>query len=674
MFDDSNPPWKGVEAVEQLKTIARFLVLAFMTGPLLSACTWACWQQNGIPICTAPRQQMLPTIISDGAGGAIITWWDDRDPADYHIYAQRVDPSGTVLWTLDGVAVCTVGGGQFDPEIASDEAGGAIIVWRDLRNGGYSYFDIYAQRVDPSGRTLWPADGVPICTSTGLQTDYRIIADGVGGAIITWSDSRGGSDDDIYAQRVDASGSASWTVNGVPICTAVGDQDYPELVSDCSGGAIITWEDGRSAGNKDVYAQRIDAFGVISWVANGVSVCSATGNQENPCIVPDGAGGAIVAWSDYRTGKHYDVYAQRIDASGAVLWKANGAPICTAIRDQSLSEIISDASGGAIITWSDYRNGINYDIYAQRVGGSGSNLWTANGAPVCLATGSQSWPELASDGVGGAVVTWMDNRDWSTSKGDIYAQHLDASGNRLWAAEGVAICNATESQEYPQIAPDGEGGAIIAWDDDRGSYSNADIYAQRATCGPTGLTFASASATGHSGYVNLSWQMVVDVPASTFGIERCETPDGRYTALELAVVKNSQYSFSCIDRSVSYGKTYWYKIVLEGPLGGESYGPIEVRVDAVPTAYQAYQSYPNPFNPLCTIRYDIPRGRRVSLRVIDVRGTVVRMLVDAWREPGVYGETWDGRDDAGKQLPSGVYFYRLEARDFVATRKMVLLR
>ena len=659
--------------MEQLRTIARFLVLAFMMGPLFSACTWACWQQNGIPICTAPRGQELPTIISDGAGGAIITWWDDRDPADYHIYAQRVDPSGTVLWTLDGVAVCTVEGGQFDPEIASDGAGGAIIVWRDLRNGGYSYFDIYAQRVDPSGKTLWPADGVPICTSTGLQADYRIIADGVGGAIITWFDSRSGSDDDVYAQRVDASGSVSWTVNGVPICTAVGDQDYPELVSDGSGGAIITWEDGRSAGNKDVYAQRIDASGVISWVANGVSVCSAIGNQENPCIVSDGAGGAIVAWPDYRTGKHYDVYAQRINASGALLWKANGAPICTAIGNQSLPEVISDGVGGAIITWWDYRNGINYDIYAQRIDGSGLNLWAANGAPVCLAIGNQSWPELASDGIGGAVVTWMDYRDWSTSGNDIYAQHLNASGNRLWAADGVAICTATQNQEFPQIAPDGGGGAIIAWDDDRVSYSNSDIYAQRATCVPTGLSFASASATGHSGYVNLSWLMVVDVPASSFGIERCETPDGQYTAVELAVVKNSQYSFSCIDRSVSYGKTYWYRIVLESPSGEESYGPIVVRVDAVPTAYQAYQSYPNPFNPVCTIRYEIPRPGRVSLQVYNIVGKPVRTLVDGWREPGVYSESWDGRGDAGNALASGVYLYSIEAGNFVATRKMVLL-
>jgi len=57
-----------------------------------------------------------------------------------------------------------------------------------------------------------------------------------------------------------------------------------------------------------------------------------------------------------------------------------------------------------------------------------------------------------------------------------------------------------------------------------------------------------------------------------------------------------------------------------------------------------------------------------------VRGSLVRTLVDARREPGSYSEVWDGRAEDGAELPSGVYFYRLEAGEFVATRKMVLLR
>ncbi|UCF77850.1 MAG: T9SS type A sorting domain-containing protein [Candidatus Eiseniibacteriota bacterium] len=93
-----------------------------------------------------------------------------------------------------------------------------------------------------------------------------------------------------------------------------------------------------------------------------------------------------------------------------------------------------------------------------------------------------------------------------------------------------------------------------------------------------------------------------------------------------------------------------------------------------PGAVLLSQSYPNPFNPVCTIRYEMRLAGRVCLRVFDVTGSLVRTLVDAHREAGTYSKLWDGQAEDGRELPSGVYFYRLEAGDFVATRKMVLLR
>jgi hypothetical protein len=86
------------------------------------------------------------------------------------------------------------------------------------------------------------------------------------------------------------------------------------------------------------------------------------------------------------------------------------------------------------------------------------------------------------------------------------------------------------------------------------------------------------------------------------------------------------------------------------------------------------QNVPNPFNPVTQITFSVTKPGKVVLRIYDIAGRHLRALADGWREPGVYSEVWDGRDDAGKQLSSGVYFYRLDAGDFVATRTMVLLR
>jgi hypothetical protein len=83
---------------------------------------------------------------------------------------------------------------------------------------------------------------------------------------------------------------------------------------------------------------------------------------------------------------------------------------------------------------------------------------------------------------------------------------------------------------------------------------------------------------------------------------------------------------------------------------------------------------PNPFNPMCTIRYATPQVGKVRLMVSDVSGSLVRTFAGGWREPGTYYEVWDGRDNAGTEVPSGIYFCSIKAGDFVATRKMVLLR
>jgi hypothetical protein len=88
-------------------------------------------------------------------------------------------------------------------------------------------------------------------------------------------------------------------------------------------------------------------------------------------------------------------------------WVPDGAAICVAPSNQQFPKMISDGAGGAIFAWHDYRSA-NGDIYVQRVSSSGAPLWTANGVPLCTASGHQTFPHIVSDGAGGAVVAWED--------------------------------------------------------------------------------------------------------------------------------------------------------------------------------------------------------------------------------------------------------------------------
>lgn len=104
--------------------------------------------------------------------------------------------------------------------------------------------------------------------------------------------------------------------------------------------------------------------------------------------------------------------------------------------------------------------------------------------------------------------------------------------------------------------------------------------------------------------------------------------------------------------------------------------PIRIvgREAKIPTAYRLAQNHPNPFNPETTVRYDLPQGGMVHLRVYALTGQVVRTLVAEERAAGSHSATWDGTNDAGRAVASGVYLYRMEAGDYRAVRKMLLIR
>lgn len=102
----------------------------------------------------------------------------------------------------------------------------------------------------------------------------------------------------------------------------------------------------------------------------------------------------------------------------------------------------------------------------------------------------------------------------------------------------------------------------------------------------------------------------------------------------------------------------------------------------LPSRFELSQSYPNPFNPSTTISYQVPRRSEVQIEIYNTLGQKVRTLLNARKEPGTYQAIWDGRNDSGVQVGSGVYLYRMAAGDpstgsgqgFVQTRKMILLK
>jgi hypothetical protein len=645
---------------------ACLVAAAIVASPPLDAA----WVADGIAICTVNGTEDTPTIVSDGAANAIVVWRDGRTVVNTDIYAQGVSAGGAVLWPANGNPACTANNSQSLPLIVPDGSGGGLVAWQDFRSNNVT--DIYAQRINSSGYVLWPANGIPVCTGQTSVTLARVIEDGSGGAIIVWTDRRNATTD-VFAQRIDSGGTVQWTANGVTVCAASGNQTAPAAATDGAGGAIVAWQDNRG-GTNDIYAQRIDSGGVARWTADGVVICNAALAQIAAQIAPDGSGGAIISWTDHRNTVDDDIYAQRVDASGAVQWPANGVGIAAYVTGkQSDSRIVEAPSGSAIIAWLDLRNGSTADVYAQKVDAGGTAQWTANGVAVTTAANGQTAMQLVPDGSGGAVAAWQDERS-ASGAWDIYAQKILAGGTMAWTANGVAVCTATANQTAPALAPDGVGGAVIAWTDMRGG--NADIYVQRVdAAGHTvvATTLQSWAAVARGTLVEIEWTLAAADEDVSFSVLRADERDGSFEGISEGAVARDGLSFSFADETCLPGETYRYRVdLLEGGARRVLFETGPVAVPSAPAALS--QNHPNPFNPSTTIRYYVRERCRVTLEVYDASGALVRRLAEGPADPGPHEASWDGRDERGTQAGSGVYLCRLRAGKETLSRKMILIR
>lgn len=464
--------------------------------------TSADWPANPLvnsAICTAPNVQSQPAIATDGSGGAIIVWTDARTGGVADIYAGRVLASGMLdpAWPPNGRAVCTAAGTQSAPGSAPDGSGGVVVAWQDFRSGAAS--DIYAGRLRGDGTLdpAWPSDGLLVCAADSSQLLPSVVSDGAGGAYILWSDLRNRVDRDVYVHHVLSSGSmdSTWPANGLPVCAAAGNQFNPSMVVGADGALLVAWGDLRS-GESDIYVQRVLPQGVVDpgWPSNGLAVCSASGAQQIPVIVRDGDAGAFIAWQDYRFGSS-DVYATRVRADGTLdpTWTAQGISVCGAVGDQTALRMVETVAGEAILAWMDGRSSA-LDIFAHRLQGSGLDpAWPVNGLAICSITGDQRNPALSTDGVGGAIVGWEDSRSGAA---DIYAIHVLANGSldSNWPIGGAPISTAAGSQQVVRMLADGSGGAILCWQDGRSGAT--DIYAQRVQAnGSLGGTVVDVPST-----------------------------------------------------------------------------------------------------------------------------------------------------------------------------------
>lgn len=319
---------------------------------------------------------------------------------------------------------------------------------------------------------LWDTGGVPVCTAEGWQRYPRMATDGAQGAIIAWEDIRVGSDPAIYAARITRDGATPWTKDGVRLSAPQPGQRLAGILPDGSGGAFVAWWH-RGSGESDLFMQRVDSSGAVKWPQGGVAVSDAAGRQEWAEMISDGRGGVLIAWHDTRGGDN-DIYAQRMHRSGNAMWQEDGVAVTTAAGDQSYPQLATDQDGGAFIAWMDRRT--EDDIYAQRVRYTGDLAWAAD-LPLCVEANRQVAPKLIPYGDSSVAVFWQDYRLGPTTS-SLYLQVIDGAGSRLYP-EDYEVSQSENAQSSMFLTDDGQKGALAVWTDYREGVSEGDVYMRR---------------------------------------------------------------------------------------------------------------------------------------------------------------------------------------------------
>lgn len=428
-------------------------------------------------------------------------WRDDRG-ANTSVYASALQGNGTLAsgWTANGANMSLVSAGGLGatvmPASCPDGAGGCYLAVPNAVGGGV--IDMRVVRLTGTGAVAagWSAGGVVIRTgAAGVAWRPKIVPDGSGGCILAWADTRTGGVERVFAQRVNAAGVVQWTANGVMLGNDSASIVFPlHLMPDGAGGAIAVW--GWTSPSVVTAAQRVNGSGALQWGTGGAALQVATG-VAGCDLCPDGAGGALFLIG-LATVKRYT-------AAGALFagWGAGGVNVAVSgFPVGSTGLIASDGAGGAIVAWPDNRSSTR-GVYARRVKGDATLDWTAGGVPVgtgysnVIATIDANMFDALPDGGGGIVLAYSRQVTGITNAEDLYVQRLSNVGVRLWGNDGVNLANAANNSTSASLAQDASGGYYCVWEDLRGV--TRDIYAQRIEPGGAVMWTANGVALAIAG-------------------------------------------------------------------------------------------------------------------------------------------------------------------------------
>ncbi len=386
------------------------------------------WGATGTVISTT-NQTFTPRAVSDDAGG-VIAGWSETAVGHTGFFVQRISRTGVALWTAGGINLTATGAVA---GLCSDGAAGVIAVWTQTVGG---LVNMYANRVTAAGTVSWGASGKLVYSSGDIKNPDMVVTSTAGGAIIGWHNvllANISDPDTLFFQRVDGSGNPQWPSPGTPSYVRVITLDDTKIELSCAGNAGAAFYTTQRVDS--CYLHLLQPAGTFTSPVVGWAIAGPTTAKVHlglaKCMVPDGSGGVVFAWRDESYGGSIfgRIRAQRLNASGVRQWPTSGGTfiqVCPGSNDQNFPGVVRDGYGNFLFGWEDYRNGVNINLWAQKVdAATGALQWASGGVVFASATDNQFAPLFAAGNPGNGIAAFNDAR---TGQPRLFAQFLGPTG------------------------------------------------------------------------------------------------------------------------------------------------------------------------------------------------------------------------------------------------------
>jgi len=404
-------------------------------------------------------------IFSDSLGGVFIpnttgplVW-----PRPSCLWVNRL---GDIPWG-HYIDICpAASAGAFNPYSYSNSSicseRGKIITWFIAAwiTGEDTTYDLRLQKIDTCGNLLWGPAGIQMIQRAWNDIDSvylgpgALITDGSGGVIIPYMDRNMFYPERYYAQRVSSDGELLWGAEGVPVVDTLGQYQISitqgSTVSDGTGGMII---------GSSICIQRLNSHGERLWGENGIN-CRGYYSR----LIPDGEGGAI-GYSTSSDGSTYYSMLYRFDSNGHQVWgNGNGLVVLSANYLDALDGLklgvikINDIE--YLITWGGVSRNVQPYTRIKKFNLNEEVFWNDTNRTISVGDSLQFDLRGVATGDNSAIYVWFDRRDTNGVESSIFAQKINANGERLWSDCDILMLNDNARLYY--IVSDCNGGSIVS--------------------------------------------------------------------------------------------------------------------------------------------------------------------------------------------------------------------